>query len=205
MRHLGKLSEAEMVAAFLRGEIVSDRFGAKILELLQRDGRNRTVVESPDLTNAADNAYRRQLLGDFRGYGQNRDHFENFPSDVTWHRYALSREELGRVRYIDYSYWNELSGGSRLPADAARNVRGGKVVFGQTSERYWNMVRALERGVKFPEPIFVGTIPESPLVILEGHMRLTAYFLSPEHLPDELAAIVGFSPAIAKWLALPDV
>jgi hypothetical protein len=204
MQHLETLTEADMIAAFLRGEIASERFGATIQALLKRDGRDPRVVEAPDVANEADNTYRRQLLGDFRGYGQDRELFQFFPADVAWHRYALSRAELARVRYVDYSYWNELSGGSRLPADAARNVRAGKVVFGQSSQRFWDVAHALERGATFPEPILAGTAPGADLVLLEGHVRLTAYFLAPEHLPEELTAIVGFSPALTRWLALPE-
>lgn len=193
-----------MIAAFLRGEIASERFGATIQALLKRDGRDPRVVEAPDVASEADNTYRRQLLGDFRGYGQDRELFQFFPADEAWHRYALSRAELARVRYVDYSYWDELSGGSRLPADAARNVRARKVVFGQTSRRFWDVAHVLERGATFPEPILVGMGPVSDLVVLEGHVRLTAYFLKPEHIPMELTAIVGFSPALTRWLALPE-
>lgn len=38
MRHIEALSEHDMFAAFLKGEIVSKRFGSVILALLQRAG-----------------------------------------------------------------------------------------------------------------------------------------------------------------------
>lgn len=56
-----------------------------------------------------------QLLGDFRGYQQDRDFFAGFPQDVVWWRATTGREELARVRYINDSCWVALSGGSRLP------------------------------------------------------------------------------------------
>jgi hypothetical protein len=123
------------------------------------------------------------LLGDFRGYKQGRDLFLSFPDNVAWHRALLSLEELNRVRYIDYSYWNQLSGGSRLPADAAVNIRAGKVVFGQSTQGFLHLARELQQGAKFPELILTGVSSTSDLVVLEGHVRLTAYFLAPHCIP----------------------
>lgn len=37
------------------------------------------------------------------------------------------------------------------------------------------------------------------LVVLEGHVRMTAYVLTPAYIPRELRTIVGFSPNIDKW------
>jgi hypothetical protein len=38
-----------------------------------------------------------------------------------------------------------------------------------------------------------------PLVVLEGHLRLTAYALAPQCLPDELSVILGRSPLLPGW------
>ena len=194
MRLLEAITENEMVAVFLKTEINSVRYSADILALLRRDEMSRRIIDMPDIRNQEENAYRIRLLGDFRGYKQGRDLFLSFPDDVSWYRAMLSREELDRVRYIDYSYWNELSGGSRLPADAATNIRAGKVVFGQSTQGFLNLARELQQGAKFPELILTGVSPTSDLVALEGHVRLTTYFLAPHCIPDELQVIVGFSP-----------
>ena len=199
MRHIEALSEHEMVAAFLKAEIASERFGSGILALLRRDGQNRSIIDEPDIRNERENAYGIKLLGDFRGYRQGRELFHAFPEDVCWHRYALSGVELARVKYIDYSYWNELSGGSRLAVDAARNIRAAAVVFGQSTKGFLDIARTLEGGAKFPELILAGAAPEAELVVLEGHVRLTAYLLVPWRIPDELTAIIGLSPGIVEW------
>jgi hypothetical protein len=39
----------------------------------------------------------------------------------------------------------------------------------------------------------------APLVVMEGHVRLTTYALAPECLPAMLEVIVGFSPDFAEW------
>jgi hypothetical protein len=40
---------------------------------------------------------------------------------------------------------------------------------------------------------------DAPLVALEGHLRLTAYALRPERIPDPLTAILGSSPHMPRW------
>lgn len=47
-----------------------------------------------------------------------------------------------------------------------------------------------------PELILVGAQEGGPLVLLEGHVRLTAYFLAPECIPPLLPVIVGYAPGL---------
>jgi hypothetical protein len=194
MHLLEAITEDDMVAVFLKTEINSVRYSSDILALLRRDGMSPRIIDTPDTRNQEENTYRIRLLGDFRGYKQGRDLFLSFPDVVSWYRAILSREELARVRYVDYSYWNELSSGSRLPADAATNIHAGKVVFGQSTQGFLNLARDLEQGAKFPEMILTGVSPKSDLVMLEGHVRITTYFLAPHCIPEEMQVIVGFSP-----------
>lgn len=201
MRYIEPITEHDMVVVFLKTEIHSTgRYDKEILALLERDGVSRKIIDEPDMGNPEENDYRIQLLGDFRGYKQNRGLFECFPDDVSWYRGALSKDELARTRYIDYSYWNVLSGGSRLPVDAAKNIRAGIEVFGESTQWGLEMAQALEAGAVFPELILVGCSPESGLVVLEGHVRLTAYILALEHIPEELNVIVGFSANMGDWM-----
>lgn len=67
MRHRTEISEAEMVAVFLRAEIASERFGARLLELLRRDGRDRRIAELPDTNRAAENAFVSSFRATFAG------------------------------------------------------------------------------------------------------------------------------------------
>jgi hypothetical protein len=115
-----------------------------------------------------------------------------------WYRAVISKEEIARVRYIVYSYWNELSGGSRLPSDAAANIRAGLVVYDVPNDNFWKTSQAVADGIMFPELILVGTSPAA-LIVLEGHVRLTAYCLALEWLPAEMTVLVGLSPDFASW------
>jgi hypothetical protein len=193
-------SEDEMIAVFLQAELRSERFGAELAQLLAHDRRDHAIVAAPDLREPAANAYRRRLLGAFRGYGRDERLFEGFPADVQWEWVALTPGELFQVRYIDYSYWNALSGGSRLPRDAAPFIRAGGLVFGtMDTSGFLHIAEALRKGAKFPPLILVRAGETAPLVLLEGHVRLTAYALAPERVPAELPVLLGTSPGFLRW------
>ncbi len=212
MRTVRSGSEAEMVALFLATEYPASRTHQHILQVLQREGWPAGIIEQPNLRDEQENIRRRSILGAYRGYGQNTDYFkslppeveyadyfEGFPLDVQWERAMLSRQELEQVTYIEYDYWVELSGGSRLPRDARKHILTGDEVFGVSYQKVLQMAEAFRSGTRFPILILVGKNRESPLVVLEGHMRLTAMFLAPECLPAELEVMVGFSEQIEHW------
>ncbi len=186
------------VYVFLRTEIASTRFAQDILAILARNGQPRTIVEQPNPADPRENAYRRRLLGDWRGYGRDEDVFRHFPPGVRWYRATIDKEELAALRYLNDEYWIELSGGSRLAADAAARIRRGIEAFGVGNGGFWWMAEALCAGARFPELILVGTGEGAPLVVLEGHVRLTAYCLRPDCAPDTLPVLVGYAPQMDK-------
>jgi hypothetical protein len=191
--HLLRLpSEADMIASFLRAEMTSLRFGSSIKAQLEHDRTDRSLVEAPDITNASDNAYRRQLLAAYRAYV-----FDELPVHITWYRALLDREELAKVRYINYDYWNELSAQTRLAIVATETIRAGREIFGQSNQAFLQAAQALRAGAHFPKMIILGTSPQSALTVYEGHLRLTAYLLAPECIPEQIKVIAGFAPECA--------
>src|SRR5689334_25293781 len=86
MRLLRPIGEDEMVTTFLRAELGSERYGAKLRELLARDGRDETVLRDPGLASIGDNEYRLGLLEEHRAYGRREGLFLGFPSLVEWRR-----------------------------------------------------------------------------------------------------------------------
>jgi hypothetical protein len=198
MQHQHAIGEDEMVAVFLRTEVASTRFAPTVLAILRRDGRERRIIEQPDLSNDADNAYRRHVLGEYRGYKRDADVFKDFPADVRWYRASATKEDLARVRYINDDYWTALSSGSRLVTDAVARIRQGIEVFGVSNGGFWSMADALAKGASFPELILVGTDEHAPPVLLEGHVRLTAYFLQPDRTPPSLPVIIGYAEGMVK-------
>jgi hypothetical protein len=198
MRLLRRVSEDEVIAVFLRGELDSDRYGEKLLDSLHREGRDEDVLRRPDLGNAGENGYRRRLLDEHRAYGRREGLFLGFPLGVAWSRAALSREEVLDILFIDWHWWLVVSGGSRRPRDAARRIRAGEVA-GVTAEEHEPAAAALRTRPRPAELIAVTTPAHSPLVLVEGHVRLTAYALFPEYLQRELEIVVGISDEITSW------
>jgi hypothetical protein len=189
-------SDDEMIALFLLGELTSERWGQGIRAALDAAGQAEALITAADLGDADQNRARMALLAATRGYGEDRDVFENFPARVRWVRATLTPGELARVRYIEYSYWNELSGGSRLATDAAQQIRQGITVFGVSNQRFVRAARAVERGEPFPPLILAGRRRDD-LICLEGHLRLTAYALAG--FPREIDCLVGTAPAMDRW------
>jgi hypothetical protein len=114
--------------------------------------------------------------------------FDGFPDDVEWERVALTRGEVLEIRYINWDWWLRISNGTRLPRVAVE-------VQGRDDGD-----RAIAAAVAANPELIVVTDPErSRLVLLEGHVRLTAYAAFPACLPDELEVYLGTSPRIAEW------
>ena len=159
-----------------------------------------SLLEEPDITRAADNELRAGVLARFRGYGEDRDLFEGYPASIAWHWILLDRHELSRIKYVDYSYWNLLSGGLRRPIDAARTIRDGTEIYGVSNQPFLEGAEAVRHGTVFEAPILVAPDPDGDLVILEGHGRMTVYALAGEDAPDVIRALLGISPGFASWL-----
>jgi hypothetical protein len=114
--------------------------------------------------------------------------FGGFPDDVAWHLVALKRDEVLAILYINWDWWLTVSRGTRL-ATVAAEVQGRD-----------EGDRAIASAAATNPELIVVTDPErSKLVLLEGHVRLTAYAAFPEYLPDELEVYLGVSPRIAEW------
>jgi hypothetical protein len=199
MRLLQPASEDEFIAAFLRAEIDSDRYGEKLRRLLARDGRQSSVLDHPDLASTSANRYRRQLLDEHRAYERREQMFGGFPRQIDWFRAALEVEEVLDILYINWDWWLTLSAGSRSPRDAARRIRDG-LFPGVTAEGHESVARAFRPGIT-PELIAVTTPVRAPVVVVEGHVRLTAYALFPEYLPRETVILLGVSEEITRWWA----
>lgn len=187
-----------MVALFLRGEFDSQRFGAQLARVLQQDEVDPTVIASPDLNDDGENSYRRRVLGQIRGFEQDTSLFRKFPPDVQWERAIVTATELKRVRYVNYDYWVELSGGSRMPEDAVRRIEQGVEIFRQNNDSFWDAANALRAGARFREMILV-THDGERLVVVEGHVRLTSFMLAPHLIPRELEVILGRSDKMTDW------
>jgi len=198
MRILRTASEPEVIAAFLRGELDSSRFGERLVALLREEGLDTSVVRRPDIEDAGENAYRKMLLDRHRGWLRREGLFQGFPERIDWSRVALSQEEVLAIRYINWDWWLRLSGGTRRPVDAAGRIRRNAVA-GVTAEWHEPIAARLQSTEPLPELIAVARRDYSRLVLVEGHVRLTAFALYPDYLPDELELFLGTADDIDRW------
>jgi hypothetical protein len=198
MKLLRRVPEEAMVSAFLKAEFFSARFGDDLRTAMTSFGVADAVVTHPDISNDRENQLRSAVLGAYRGYRQNREMFEGVPENLTWYEAELTRCDIANLRYVDYSYWNELTDQTRLVKDAVANIRQGKIVFDVPNDRFLSMAEDIRRGIHIFEPIILwGQDIGSSLEILEGHLRATAFGLADEKAPTDIRALVGLvhSPA----------
>ena len=199
MKLIGQISEDEVISEFLMGEVNSSRFGKNIINNLKKDKKPKKIIIKPNLKNKKENLSRKKLLGKIRGFGKNKKIFENFPKEIIWNKAIFDKKELKKVRYIDYSYWNELSNKSRLPIEAVKKISKGEKAYDVSNDGFFEILSVIKQKKKFPKMIFVAKNKKSRIVVLEGHARLTAYFLASRYIPKEMEVIIGFSEKIINW------
>ena len=165
------------------------------MELLRRSDEaeaaetfRRAELESP--------RFREEVLAGTRGW-RIGGLFDGLPDDLEWHRVGLAPDEVLAVRYIDWDWWLWVTDGSRSPRDAARRIRAG-LAEGVDAESLRPLAARLASADPPPELIAVAR-PEGPLVLVEGHVRLTSYALFPEYLPDRLEILLGISERAPEW------
>lgn len=184
MKVVKKSSGDEATLEWLKAELNSLRFSEDLHTALEALGYDENIITSADLDNEQENEIRWRILKSYRSW-LDRD-FNNYQ----WEEVELSREEVSDLSYIDYSYWNELSNGTRKVGRAAMNIIAGKIVFNVPNDRFFSVAKLVEAGTTFLPIIIVSDQTNPSGEILEGHMRATGYVLA-EQAKQPLKAILG--------------
>jgi hypothetical protein len=199
MKILKDITEDEMTYVFVKEQLGSFRFAEEMKQIMERIGADRKIIDTPNFNDQNENELRKRLLQEFKGSDNDGHLFENFPKNVSWKRALLTKDDLIRVKYINYDYWNELSNGTRLVSEGALSIKKGVEIFGQSNQKFWDAFDALKKEVKFPEPIIIAKNSSADLVVVEGHLRLSVYLLDPNYTPNEIEVIIGFSENFEDW------
>ena len=197
---LRRVAEPEVVLAFLRGEIDSRRFGKDAMRAILNAG-GLQLIQNPDLESEEQNKAREQALSEYRGW-RNAELFIDFPEEVDWYHGVIAPDELERVRFIDYSYWNELSGGSRQARDVRGTIEAGALpewLSNLGTDWCFEFADQLATAKAVDDLIVMGTPDRSDLVLLEGHARLTAIFVGELQRRITVNAYFGLSKELSKW------
>jgi hypothetical protein len=189
MRVVDDTTVDAMVSAFLVAEATSPRFGEQVRRAIASIGAELELVTHPDISDPVANGLRRRVLSTCRGF-PDRGVFTGVPPDTLWQRVLISPSDLDSIRYINWDWWLEVTGGSRKPADALHYYR--------DNPSCRAIVHAIVAGHMPPPIILVARPGPTGLVVLEGHLRLTAMLLARAHLPSELPAVLGTSPTMDR-------
>src|SRR5579864_4942849 len=111
MRKLRRLTEAEVIADFLRGEFFHKEYDA------DRD-QFTPIVEHPDLTSAMENEVRRILL-----FRRRDTMWWELPEDRQWWEIAFDPADIDRVSVFPRAHWRRLARGNFNARHVAARVR----------------------------------------------------------------------------------
>jgi len=199
MRRIKASSENEMILEFLKMEFDSERFNAKIEAVLKEMCINSDIISNGNIVCEQENVLRAEILKRFRGY-RDKEIFENFPANIEWIWTEFDREDIFKILYIEYSYWNELSNYTGSPLEAAKTIISGKMIYDVPNDRAINGANKLKEGHIFPPLIFLTDENERRYIVLEGHSRITAYGLVPD-LFQNVSVLLGVCERkdLEKW------
>ena len=202
MDDLGKVTEDQVILAWLQAEIESADFQAYVIGNPPNPANLSATLKaarSPDLRDPDQNELRRQLITNVYGFGTGAGSFEGLGNDITWHRFRLTTGDVAEMLYARRDgAWRLLSPVTRKVAEGVTNV--GHIFTGDSTNM---VVLSLASGLchsdkKVPEIIALRR-PDGALVILEGHARATAIVLEAHRFQHGVEAYVGEGPSVANW------
>jgi hypothetical protein len=200
MKILHEMPDAAVVLHFLHAEKASSRYGPAVTA-----ERGSSLIDFPDLANADVNAERKALLHKVTRHDGPVGLFDGFPVDVRWWVAQPTEAELLESRYVNLPAWVWFSQGTRTIYDGARTVvEWGGALGNIPSALFWAMVQETTnaRATLLPRTILVAPSVVSVPVILDGHLRLTAWAIAKRigaRWVDTPSVIVGTSPGLSTW------
>jgi O-antigen/teichoic acid export membrane protein len=189
LRKVGRLSENEVVAEFLRSEFYQEAFSRYRKAFAE-------LVEHPNLCNERDNALRRALLFHRRGRL-----WRELPADTEWWEVELTAEDVKRVRVFARNQWLRYAPPGFLLLDVADRIR--ERLNSHSRDMFINKLRSLSQELNLEAQhssvILISVNETSPLTILEGNHRMTtAALVSPQTVHRRFRFICGFSPRMSE-------
>jgi len=188
MKKLGRVTETEVVAEFLKNEFYREEF--------HRDRRHfERLVWDADLANEMENAIRRALLFRRRGHL-----WRELPADTQWWEVGLEPQDLAYIRVFPRAQWRRVSDGSFLLSDIVHRIRREKFTgkVGDFAVKIHWLSGQLQHS-KRTSVILIGVDESRPMTILEGNHRLAAACLAtPQLLAHRFRVLVGFSPRMVE-------
>ena len=189
MKKLRRITEAEVIAEFLKNEFYQEEF--------HRDRSNfEQLVLEANVTNETENALRRALLYRRRGHM-----LRELPPDTQWWEVEIEATGLNLIRVFPRAQWRRVADGSFLLRDIAERIR--TVRFSGRTRDFISKVQALSYRVRVEKDMssvmLIGIDEACPFTILEGNHRLTAALLAGQGIIQQrFRVLCGFSPNMAQ-------
>ncbi len=189
MRKLRRVTEAEVIAEFLKNEFYQEEFHH------DRDNFEQLVLEA-NVTNETENALRRALLFRRRGHM-----WRELPADTQWWEVEIEPSDLNLIRVFPRAQWRRVADGSFLLRDIVNRIRTTR--FSGKTRDFISKVQALSYRLRVENDnssvLLIGRDEQNPFTILEGNHRLTAAMLAGQGLLQKRFRILcGFSPSMSE-------
>jgi hypothetical protein len=189
MKRLRRVTEAEVIAEFLKNEFYQEEFHE------DREQFEHLVLGA-QIADEAGNALRRALLFRRRGHM-----WRELPSDTQWWEVQIEPQDLERVRVFPRAQWRRVADGSFLLKDIVKRIKS-KPFRGKTRD-FIAKVQALSYYLRNHADdsavLLIGVDDQNPVTVLEGNHRLTAALLaSPDLLQGRFRIFCGFSPRMSE-------
>ena len=190
MKKLRRITEAEVIAEFLKGEFFHPEYNA------DRE-RFADTVNHPDLTNEAENELRRALL-----FRRRDTMWWELPEDRQWWEVEYEPVDVERVSVFPRAHWRKLAQGNFKALHVAEQARR-QIEAGQRDEFTAKMTELSLSMQSSSAPggliIFLGIDENRPVTLLEGNHRFIASLLAPKGNLLARARMIGaFSPNMEK-------
>lgn len=189
LRRLRRVSEAEVIADFLKNEFYHREF--------HRDrSQFEHLVTHPDIGNEGENALRRALL--FRRRGTM---WRELPQDTEWWEVELSPDDVENLRVFPRAQWRKVASGSFRLTDIVSRIRSAHAI-GRTRQ-FRSKIELLSMRLRQQDDrsaiLLIGVDEHGPLTIIEGNHRVTAARLvSTELVRQRFRCFCGFSPRMTE-------
>ena len=188
MRKLRRLTEAEVIAEFLRGEFFQKEYDA------DRE-RFASLVENPNLTDAQENEIRRILL-----FRRRDTMWWELPEDRQWWEIDFEPEDVEQVSVFPRAHWRKIARGNFKALDVAARIRQIKETeSNEFVKKITDISATLNSDLPQGMVIFLGIDEQGPVTLLEGNHRFMAALLAggPQHLR-RARMVAVFSPQMEK-------
>jgi hypothetical protein len=189
MKKVRRITEAEVIADFLRGEFFHSEYDTDREQFSE-------IVNHPDLTNERENEIRRALL-----FRRRDTMWWELPEDRQWWEIDFSPEDVDQVSVFPRAQWRKIARGNRSARHVAARVR---EMLGQKTPDAFALKMAavcaqMHSGVPAGLIIFIGLDEHHPVTVLEGNHRFIAALLASGPAALRGTRIVGvFSPKMEQ-------